>query len=177
MSGAISQIQMKYDPNQDRLMMRLNTSQSAEFRFWLTRRFVKRLWPALVKLMQKDENVSMQNDPMSRQAVMQFQHQESIAGADFKTEYREETVQDLPLGHAPLLVTQGTLNQNPETGHFNLGLHDEQKKGLNIGMEKKMLHTFCHLLADSVKKIEWDIKLQIGRGMPGPADATPAHFH
>ena len=39
----IHQIQMAYDQRQDRILLRLSTREHTEFRFWLTRRFVKRL--------------------------------------------------------------------------------------------------------------------------------------
>jgi hypothetical protein len=39
----LHQIQARYDELQDRILLRLSTIDHCEFRFWLTRRFVKRL--------------------------------------------------------------------------------------------------------------------------------------
>ncbi len=47
----IHQIQIRHDETEDRLLLRLSTSDNHEFRFWLTRRFVKRLWAMLVQML------------------------------------------------------------------------------------------------------------------------------
>ena len=46
----LHQLKVDYDAEQDRLLMMVATSESVELRLALTRRFVKLLWPLLVKL-------------------------------------------------------------------------------------------------------------------------------
>ena len=46
----LHQLKVDYDAEQDRLLMQVATSEGVEVRLWLTRRFVKLLWPLLVKL-------------------------------------------------------------------------------------------------------------------------------
>jgi hypothetical protein len=46
----LHQLKVEYDAEQDRLIMLVATSEPVELRLALTRRFVKLLWPLLVKL-------------------------------------------------------------------------------------------------------------------------------
>jgi hypothetical protein len=46
----LHQLKVDYNAEQDRLLMLIATSDGVELRMWLTRRFVKLLWPLLVKL-------------------------------------------------------------------------------------------------------------------------------
>ena len=54
MSG-INQIQMRFVPLEDRVLWRLNTVDSSGYQFWLTRRYVKLLWPVLLKMLTADQ--------------------------------------------------------------------------------------------------------------------------
>ncbi len=47
----IHQLQLAFDAAEDRLLFRLSTTAGEEFRVFLTRRFVKMLWPHLVRTM------------------------------------------------------------------------------------------------------------------------------
>ena len=46
----LRQLKIDFNPEQDRLLMQLSTSDGAEMRLWMTRRYVKLLWPVLVQL-------------------------------------------------------------------------------------------------------------------------------
>jgi hypothetical protein len=58
----IHQMQIRPDEQEDRLMLRLSTTEGAEFRFWLTRTFVKKLWGMLLKTVEWDAG-SPQREP------------------------------------------------------------------------------------------------------------------
>ena len=45
----IHQLSVHHEERQDRLLLRLNTKDQQEFRFWLTRRMTLRLLPAIEK--------------------------------------------------------------------------------------------------------------------------------
>ena len=52
--SSIHQIQMAYQPVEDRILVRVSSTELAEFRFWMTRRYVKLLWTVLLKLLERD---------------------------------------------------------------------------------------------------------------------------
>ena len=47
----IHQMSVSYLPEQDRILMRVNTVEGEEMRMWLTRRLMVGLWPLLSKLL------------------------------------------------------------------------------------------------------------------------------
>ena len=53
----INQIQIRYAPVEDRIVLRLNTEDSSEFRFWITRRYAKILAVSLMKLLHSSEDI------------------------------------------------------------------------------------------------------------------------
>src|SRR4051812_45338641 len=100
----IHQIQIRYDQNEDRLLLRLTTTDDCEFRFWLTRRFTKRLWRVLVQMLEWDRAVTQQVDPATRREVLDLQHEGYAREADFRTQFAEGAPRQLVLGEAPLLI-------------------------------------------------------------------------
>src|SRR5688572_24571546 len=102
----LHQIKVDYDPEQDRLLMLISTSDSAEIRAWLTRRFVKLLWPLLVKLAEESSpRISAQSNPEARKAMLGMEHEEAVTRADFSKPYAQGG-RSTPLGEAPLLLAR-----------------------------------------------------------------------
>src|SRR5258705_10604589 len=71
----IHQIQIRHQEAEDRLLLRLSTSDDSEFRFWLTGRFVKRLWALLVQMLDWDRAVQQEVNPDTRRTVLDLQHE------------------------------------------------------------------------------------------------------
>lgn len=164
--GQIKQMQLAFDAAQDRLLFRVNTEAREEFRFWLTRRLVKLMWPVLVKALEGHVQVSAQQDPGARQTVLAFQRQQAVAQADLKTAYRNDAL-SLPLGEAPVLVARFQVRPGPAGNHI-MGLHPEQGQGLELALDGPLLHTFCALLGETTGTTDWDIKLALGAAAQTP---------
>ncbi len=49
MPAQLHQLTLTFDPIEDRILLRIGTAESTEYHLWLTRRFVKVLWKALMK--------------------------------------------------------------------------------------------------------------------------------
>lgn len=58
MTSALHQITMSFLAEDDRLLMRVSTTDKNEFHFLLTRRFVNILWPALMTVIEKEDPAS-----------------------------------------------------------------------------------------------------------------------
>ena len=160
---AIHQIQIAHDETQDRLLLRLSTTDDCEFRFWLTRRYTRRLWKMLVQMLEWDNAVKQQADPQTRQAVVDFQHEGYSTQADYTTKFQEATPASqrrLPLGEAPLLLAmaQGTKRDD---GMQVLKLLPLQGTGIDITVDTRLLHLFMRLLREQVAKIDWDLDLAL----------------
>jgi len=165
----LHQLQLRFDPEQDRLMLRMNTSDGEEFRFWLTRRLVRLLWPALLKALEADDLVRSQPDAAARQAVLAFQQDKAVSQSDFRTSFREQPA-SLPLGEAPVLVSRAQLAPAPNGGRV-LRLSPARGPGAQIGLNQTTLHALCRLTLQAVEKSQWDLGLKLaetgGAAPPG----------
>jgi hypothetical protein len=160
---AIHQIQIAHDETEDRLLLRLSTTDDCEFRFWLTRRFTRRLWTMLVQMLEWDRAVKQQADRETRHAVLDIQHQGYSQEADYSTQFREatpDTPRRLPLGADPVLLAkaQGTKRDD---GIQVLKLLPLQGTGIDITVDTRLLHLFMRLLREQVAKVEWDLELAL----------------
>ena len=70
----LRQLKIDFNPEGDRLLMQLSTSEGAEMRLWLTRRFVKLLWPLLVQLAEDaSPRIRTQANPDARKALLSLE--------------------------------------------------------------------------------------------------------
>ena len=166
----IHQLQVMFSPEEDRLQFRINTQDKTEFRFWLTRRFVKRLWPGLQQAMTAQARLAadVPVDAAARAAILHFMHEQAIAETDFATEFRDAP-SEMPLGPLPVLVTQARIEPMAEGG-YRVGLHPQDRHGIEVVMDPKLLHSFCKLLSDAIGKADWDFPLPLSFVNP----VTPA---
>ena len=163
---SIAQIQIRYDENDDRLLLRFSTTDDCEFRFWLTRRFTKRLWPMLVRMLEWDQAVKQQIDPTARSEVLDIRHQGYVSEADYQTRFREPSEQaprTMPLGETPVLLGRAEGKKRPD-GVQVLTLQPMQGHGIDITADMRLLHLFMRLLREQVAKTDWDMNLALHEG-------------
>jgi len=80
----LHQLKVDYDAEQDRLLMLVATNEGMELRLSLTRRFVKLLWPLLVKLAEEaSPRIRTQANPEARKALLGLEHEHAVSKADF----------------------------------------------------------------------------------------------
>lgn len=203
MVDALQQINIRHDATEDRLLLRLRTSAEGETSLYLSRRFVARLWPALVKTLGADPAVAAQADPAARSAVMAFRHEHAVSRSDFSRPYQPPAakpaappppaVEDEPekpaeIGEkletadpdAPLpLEVKGELVelcqiQTPGEERVVLIFKTTGKKAVTINLSIDMLHGFCKLLQQAADKAGWGLVLTLpGAGAAGPRPAAP----
>lgn len=158
----LNQIQLRFDPLQDRLLMRMNTTDNAEVRLWMTRRFVKVLWPILQKMLESDAQVSQQQDRQAKDAILAFQQEQAVSNTDFKTPYKDEEVQQVLLGEDPILLSKIQLRKGRQDNQI-LSLYPETGEGVNLTLDTNLLHSFVRLLSDGVRKADWQLDLDVVR--------------
>ncbi len=164
----LHQIQFRHVPQEDRILLRIKTTDRSEFRFWLTRRYVKLLWPVVVKMLESDQRVRLQPTPEAKSAVLSFQHEKAISNSDFSTQYHEDAA-ELPLGESPVVLAKIQLKKADPSSDL-LCMHPESGKGIELAMNETLLHSFSKLLTDAIKVSEWDIEPKLPRH---PGDNTP----
>jgi hypothetical protein len=154
----LHQIRIDYHQEQDRLLLRVSTDDGAELRFWLTRRFVKALWPALLKMAEAVGEARTQPDPAVRKAVLEFEHDRAVRQADFATPYKSAS--NLPLGAEPLLLSRLRARRDAP-GNVIVSMHPAQGHGIDVAMDAMLLHSFTRLLQGAAARTEWELTLEL----------------
>ncbi len=160
---------VSHDERQDRLLWRLNTREGHEYKFWLTRRMLMRLLPALNQVLLKihaTDPAVVATDTTTLQMVRDFKREDLLARADFKTPFAT-TGQAHPLGQDPLLLTDVRLSMSKPRG---LGLLLEQKTGegvhsCQLNLSTDLVEGLLVLMQKALKNAEW--------GLPEVPNAEP----
>jgi hypothetical protein len=176
MSGQLHQINVEYSKAEDRVLLRLNTTDKKELRLWLTRRFVKRVWNALQELLEKTGLARSVADPALRRAMVGFDQEKATPQQNFAKAFEGDAA-EYPLGAAPVLLTG--LSYTPANGAEGLGkLVLRAASGHEIGMPAAdvVLHSLTKMLAGVVAATDWDLKLDPGYPVGDPS-AKPAQVH
>jgi len=155
----INQIQIRYAPIEDRIVLRLNTEDSSEFRFWITRRYAKILAGSLLKLLQSAEDVQEHKEEQVKKAVMTFQHEEAISKADFAKTFQAQP-KSMPLGNVPVLLSKLTIKQTDD-GNPMLCMYPEQGQGIDLALQQQLLHSISKLFADALQASDWDVNFSL----------------
>ncbi len=164
----LNQIQCRYVPLEDRVLLRINSSDHSEFRFWLTRRYVRLLWPVLSQLLQGDPQISQAQDARARQAILAFQHESALSQSSFSQTFREEQAK-FPLGETPVLLSR-IQTRTTTQGQSVLCLHPEQGQGIELNMSRTLLHALTRLLTDAVQKAGWELEASMPAAPAAPAE-------
>lgn len=157
----LEQFSASYDAAQDRLLLRVRTSDDAEFRFWLTRRYVALLWPILMKMAGDYSARKAPGDPLLRHALAELAHGDAVGKADFGSAYREGST--FPLGAEPILLARITVN--PQAGDSQtLTLLPQHGQGINLDLSEKRVHILARLLQQAATAAAWGLTLNVTAG-------------
>ena len=178
----IHQMQLSYQMEHDRLLVRLNTHSGEELRLWLTRRMVLNLFPHMIEAsIALDASLAQDasHDGANAKALHQFRKQESLQQADFQTPFSTDG-SVLPMGSEPLLAT--TVHVTPrEGGALHLAFEENlpgasSKRRFEVVLAQPLLHGFMHLLESTLKQANWGIALIEGNtpSENAPVDALAA---
>jgi hypothetical protein len=175
----LSQIQIVYVADQDRILFRANgqgDEGSTELRSWLTRRLVQQLWPGLIQALASAALRGRPGaQPAARDMLIGMQREEYLQNGNFSTPFRspppDSGTSAFPLGQEPILVNDCELAIRPK-GQWRLSLRPAQGQGMEINMTPTLLHAFCKLLKHACDTAEWGIRLHLPGDPPAPPEET-----
>lgn len=177
----LNQMTARYEPEQDRILLRINTHDQEELRVWFTRRVCLTLWPRVQQVVTDRVAQAAARDParraaatadeQTRQMLADFHREQSLASADLRTPFRTDARQ-FPLGNDPLLLTEIGLSNRPD-GRLRVELVERlpgqaQPRSFRMNLEDGNLQGLMHLLDQALKKSGW-----LGDA-PAPEAAAPA---
>lgn len=156
----IHQLSVHHDERQDRLLLRFNTQDQQEFRFWLTRRMTLRLLPAIeqsaLRLEAAQPGVAVADTP-SQHLLTELKRDAFLKKADFTTPFESQPAQ-LPLGEVPMLITDAHLNLKPN-GTLDISLEDKSDAAriqtCQLHLQVSLVHGMMHLIQQATEKAQW----------------------
>jgi len=160
MTNALHQITLTYTPEEDRMLLRIGTSENTEYQFWLTRRFISVLWIAIVENLKKNPEIRPDMSSKVRDAMVAMSHQQAIQASDFSTQHTEKN-ENLTSDTGPLLVTGGGISQVSDT-MTRLIFHTPNGGAFNISINQKLMHAFCHVILSTTETAGWNLGLSLG---------------
>ena len=159
-TAGLHQIGLSYDAVQDRLVLRISSTDKSEWRLALTRRFVRLLWQSLVGILEKHPDIRADLMPRVKEAMLAMQHQAAVESSDMGQAFAEDN-RDLTSNTGPQLVIAAGVTPKGET-HTELHFRTAAGTDLRFVIDKTRLHAFCHLLVKCAVSAEWNLPLAIG---------------
>jgi hypothetical protein len=162
----IHQLSVNYQAEQDRILLRVNSTSGEEMRLWLTRRLMVGLWPLLTKL-QTEQVLKSEAagaalhsaDEDLRRMLADFRKEEFLQKADFDTPYQDK--ENLPLGPDPLLVTDVDATPVAE-GRLRLAFNERasvsggaKPRGFQLELDPRLMQGLMHLLEQALCQAQW----------------------
>jgi len=155
MSNSLSQMQMLYVSEEDRILFRVNSTSGEEFRFWLTRRYVLLLTKVLKDYADKDPDVCAQVTPAEKNAVEEFKQEKRISDANFTMQFTEES-SSYPLGESILLAFK--LSFSIKDTILQLSIQPKEGRGINFVINQEINASMIQLLKTAAEKGGWGIQ-------------------
>lgn len=164
---SIHQLQVAFDALQDRLVLRLSTTANEEIRAHLTRRFVREIWPHLVRVLAGH----LGGTPANREAPASDQ---SARNAGTFSEPFQDDQLTRPLGSTPLLVAECKI-EIPDAGRCRLILREPRERSLVLELDKNLMEIFCSMLRAAANAADWGLPLEYdARPVPPPPESDDA---
>lgn len=155
--AAIQQINLGYNPEQDRLLLRVGLSDNSELLVWLTNRITKQLWQLLTGETHLPTATSIQVETPPNKAVEQFKQEvqatEALEKMDFVTEYqpRKEIVNNGAMLAISLMLV--TVEHKLPT----LEIPCLEGITVRVNLTQELILALCNMLQLSSKEAGWDI--------------------
>ena len=162
--SAIEQINLSFNEQEDRLLLKVGLADKTEVSVWITRRLCKTLWgllhgvvPTLLPTAQLFDAPAIATPEAKNEAVENFtreaSEQKRMENLDFKTGYLSDRE---PRSNAPLLAAQclvvGEVNASPK-----LELQCTNGQSVNIALTTELVHAITNMMQLATREAGWDL--------------------
>lgn len=177
--SAIEQINLGFNEQEDRLLLKVGLADKTEVSVWITRRVCKTMWGLLngvgsslaptasqfsAPAIATPEAKSQAMDSFSREAT----EQKKIESLDFKSEYIPDRQ---PRSDAPMLATQ-CLIFNMENLPPQLELQCTNGQSVKIALTNELVHAMTSMMQLATREAGWDLIMTMDSR---EATIVPAH--
>lgn len=157
---AIHQIQLRYEPAADRLLLQLRSTEGEIYAAWLTRRMVSRVLPpfrqAVLQAGVARTTPRALPVPEAREMLEQAALQRPLPGAEFGQPFKAEDAR-YPLGTDPLLPDAADLRPGTD-GQITLALRETRGRRIEIVLTADLSTALLRLMDGALAQAEWGLE-------------------
>ena len=156
---AIKQINGKYLPQQDRLLIRINTDTNEEFRLFFTRRVSEKMVNTFQEFILAKAEAA--DSRMAASEIQEFKREAIIKSNPFKGNFESGVI--LPLGEHPKLVYDLKVISSNKNKKDNITLHFvmHDKTQLRLVFGDYLMRVMIELLNKLQQKASWAISINL----------------
>ena len=149
MTARLHQINVSYNPVQDRLLLRISTSDAQEYRMWLTRRYAAMLTGVL--------NKEMDNRGGAPAVASSEETTRQIKEGALEKKFDAEQASTYPLGEQGVLAFRINA-KNTDKEVMILELLPEKGKGITLNLTHSLMYMFHNVLSQGIAQANWGLQ-------------------
>jgi hypothetical protein len=149
----LRQLNVTYVEAEDRLLLKVSTSDNREYRAWCTRRYTSLLLERLESLFESEVDEQQVVPEAARKEVARMKHGSEVSEASFQKPYEAEP-ESFPLGEEGILLTALRYNQL-ESGVLTVNLSDGEGRGMTLNLDRKLRHQLYELFRRASGRAGW----------------------
>lgn len=155
--AAIQQINLGYNAQQDRLLLKVGLADNSELLVWLTYRISKQLWHMLNGETRLPTASSIQAETLPSQAIAQFKQEveasETLQKMDFATDYQPR--KDIVNDGAMLVISVLLVYHSNKPSSLEMPCLEGITVRMNLTNELTL--ALCNMLQLSAKEASWNL--------------------
>ena len=166
--SAIEQINLGFNEQEDRLLLKVGLADKTEVSVWITRRLCKTLWgmlhgvvPTLMPTTAQFEAPAIATPEAKSEAIESFSReateQKQIENLDFKSQYvaNRASRSDSPMLAAQCLIV-GVVNMPPQ-----LELQCTNGQSVKIALNNQLVHALTNMMQLATREAGWDLTMAV----------------
>lgn len=164
----IHQIQLRYDPTADRLLLSVRSHGAELYTAWLTRRMIARLnepFRRAVARLALPPRTAAVPVPEAQAMLEQVARERPLKDADFSRPFESTQDATYPLGREPLLASEIDV-RSPPAGGLVIALREARGRRLEMSLSNDLATALMRLLDQALAQADW--------ALPAPAAPAPA---
>jgi hypothetical protein len=161
----IRQIQVANNALEDRLHIRIATQNNEEIGVFITRRFLRELWPYLMTILL--DRFSAAQTTMAGETS-----QAKGSSPSFDQAFNNENPL-FPLGERPLLASEVNLEMSG-SNTVKLTFREGLERNISLSLDSDLMHAFCSMLRSSSVQAGWDLRLDYVKERPSTPIPMPS---
>ena len=147
------QMNVAYDPAEDRLIFRTSTTANREFLFLITNRMFKQIIELSNKIDDVTYGANQHKEESTKQVVREFHREETLKKADFTSKYVAEEVVLTPVFDSPVLLVKIEVQVNDMM--LKVILIGKNNSKTVFPMTKENFTALRHILEQGAKQAGW----------------------